>query len=58
MIVEEMFKMFVFFFVYGNVIEWNEIDLLVDIKIILDFEGFIDNKMIDVKRFFVFKFIG
>lgn len=53
-----MFKMFVFFFVYGNVIEWNEIDLLVDIKIILDFEGFIDNKMIDVKRFFVFKFIG
>ena len=58
MTVEETFKTSAPFFVYGNVTEWNEIDLPVDIKTIPDLEGFIDNKTTDVKRPFAFKLTG
>lgn len=58
MTVEETFKTSAPFFVYGNVTEWNEIDLPADIKTIPDLEGFIDNKTTDVKRPFAFKLTG
>ena len=38
------------FFVYGNVTEWNEIDLQSDVKTIQNLEKFIDDKTTDFKR--------
>jgi len=46
------------FFVYGNVTEWNEIEIPLEIKTIQDVEQFIDNKTIEFKRPFAFKIIG
>ena len=46
------------FFVYGNVTEWNEIDLQSDVKTIQNLEKFIDDKTTDFKRPFAFKLIG
>jgi acetolactate decarboxylase len=46
------------FFVYGNVTEWNEIDLPFDVKTIADLEKFIDHKTSEYKRPFAFKLIG
>ena len=43
--------------VYGNVTEWNEIELPDDIKIIQVLEKFIDDKTSDFKRPFAFKLI-
>lgn len=46
------------FFVYGNVTEWNEIDLPFGVKTIEDLEKFIDHKTTEYKRPFAFKLIG
>ena len=46
------------FFVYGNVTEWNEIELPSDVKTIQDLEKFIDDKTTEFKRPFTFKLIG
>jgi acetolactate decarboxylase len=46
------------FFVYGNVTEWNEIDLPSDIISIQDLEKFIEDKTTEFKRPFAFKLIG
>lgn len=58
MIVEKTFKTSAPFFVYGNVAEWDEIDLPTNIKTIQDVEKFIDDKTTDFKRPFAFKLIG
>ena len=44
--------------VYGNVTEWNEIELPNDIKTIQVLEKVIDDKTSDFKRPFAFKLIG
>ncbi len=43
------------FFVYSNIIKWDEFDLSSDIKTIQDIEKLIDNKTIKFKRPFAFK---
>ena len=58
MTVEKTFNTFAPFFVYGNVTEWNEMDLPADVKSIQDLEKFIDDKTTDFKRPFAFKLIG
>ena len=58
MTVEKTFGTSAPFFVYGNVTEWNEIDLQSDVKTIQNLEKFIDNKTTDFKRPFAFKLIG
>ncbi len=58
MTVERTFKTSAPFFVYGNVTEWNEIELPSEIKTIKDLEKYIDNKTSDYKRPFAFKLIG
>lgn len=58
MTVEKTFNTSAPFFVYGNVTEWNEIDLPAEIKKIQDLEKFIDDKTTDLKRPFTFKLIG
>jgi len=58
MIVEKSFNTSAPFFVYGNVTEWNEIDLPAEIKTIQNLEKFIDDKTTDFKRPFTFKLIG
>ena len=58
MIVEKTFNTSAPFFVYGNVTEWNEIDLPAEIKTIQNLEKFIDDKTTDFKRPFTFKLIG
>lgn len=58
MTVEKTFNTSAPFFVYGNVTEWNEIDLPSDVKAIQDLEKFIDDKTTDFKRPFAFKLIG
>lgn len=58
MTVEKTFKTSAPFFVYGNVTEWNEMDLPADVKSIQDLEKFIDDKTTDFKRPFAFKLIG
>lgn len=58
MTVEKTFRTSAPFFVYGNVIEWNEIDLPSEIKTIQELEKFIDDKTIQCKRPFTFKLIG
>jgi acetolactate decarboxylase len=46
------------FFVYGNVVEWNEISLPKEIQTIADLEKFIDEKTKELKRPFTFKLSG
>ena len=58
MTVEKTFKTSAPFFVYGNVTEWNEIELPSDLKTIQDLEKFIDDKTTEFKRPFAFKLIG
>ena len=58
MTVEKTFGTSAPFFVYGNVTEWNEIDLQSDVKTIQNLEKFIDDKTTDFKRPFAFKLIG
>ena len=58
MTVDKTYKTTAPFFVYGNVTEWNEMELPVDIKTIKDLEKFIDDKTTESKRPFAFKLIG
>lgn len=58
MTVEKRFDVSATFFVYGNMTEWNEIELPSNLKTIQDLEKFIDDKTIDFKRPFAFKLIG
>ncbi|MDY8137501.1 acetolactate decarboxylase [Aquimarina sp. 2201CG5-10] len=58
MTVKKTFDVSAPFFVYGNVTEWNEIELPTNVKTIKDIEKFIDSKTIDFKRPFTFKLIG
>ncbi len=58
MSVEKTFEISAPFFVYGNVTEWNEIELPSDVKTIQDLEKFIDDKTTEFKRPFAFKLIG
>ena len=58
MIVEETPQVSAPFFVYGNVIEWESINLPDDIKSIKDLEVFIDEKTKTHSRPLVFKLIG
>lgn len=46
------------FFVYGNVTEWEDIDLPNNIVTIKDFEKYLDAKTITAKRPFAFKLVG
>ena len=56
--VEKTFNTSAPFFVYGNVTEWNEIDLPSNVKTIQDLEKFIVDKTTEFKRPFTFKIIG
>lgn len=58
MIVENTYKTSAPFFVYGNVTEWQEIELPAEIKTIKNLEEFINNKTTAFKRPFVFKLKG
>jgi acetolactate decarboxylase len=58
MIVEKTFETSAPFFVYGNVAEWNEVELPANVRTIEDVEIFIDEKTTDLKRPFAFKLIG
>lgn len=58
MTVEKTFDASAPFFVYGNVTEWNEIELPSDVKTIQNLEEFVDDKTTDFKRPFTFKLIG
>ncbi len=58
MTVQKTYKTSAPFFVYGNVTEWDELDLPSDVNTIQDLEIFIDDKTTDFKRPFVFKLIG
>ncbi|WP_255572986.1 acetolactate decarboxylase [Hanstruepera marina] len=58
MIVKKQIDVTAPFFVYGNVTEWNEINLPASIKTIQDLENFIDTNTADFKRPFVFKLVG
>jgi acetolactate decarboxylase len=58
MVIEKTFSVSAPFFVYGNINEWEEIDLPEQIKSIKDLETYIDEKTITAKRPFGFKLIG
>ena len=58
MSVEKTFETSAPFFVYGNIIEWDELELPTNIKTIQDLEQFIDNKTTESKRPFAFKLVG
>ncbi|EZH74091.1 alpha-acetolactate decarboxylase [Aquimarina atlantica] len=58
MTVKKTFDVSAPFLVYGNVKEWNEIELPANVRTIKDVEKFIDNTTTDFKRPFVFKLIG
>ncbi|MEL7118321.1 MAG: acetolactate decarboxylase [Bacteroidota bacterium] len=58
MIVKEVSRVSAPFFVYGNVIEWQPINLPEDIKSIKDLEVFIGEQTKAYKRPFVFKLMG
>jgi acetolactate decarboxylase len=58
MTVEKKFDVSAPFFVYGNVSDWNEIELPPNVKTIQDLEKFVDDKTTDFKRPFAFKLIG
>jgi acetolactate decarboxylase len=56
--VEKTFHTSAPFFVFGNVTEWNEMELPASIKTIQDLETFIDYKTAEFKRPFAFKLSG
>jgi acetolactate decarboxylase len=58
MTVEKTFETSAPFLVYGNVTEWDDIELPSDLKTIKDLETFVDNKTTEFKRPFTFKLIG
>lgn len=58
MTVEKRFDVSAPFFVYANVIEWNEIELPSNVKTIPELEKFIDEKTTNYKRPFAFKLQG
>lgn len=58
MTVEKTFRTSAPFFVYGNVTEWNDIELPANSKTIQDLEKFIDETTTDLKRPFAFKLKG
>ena len=58
MTVEKRFDVSAPFFVYANVIEWDEVELPSNVKSIQDVEKFIDEKTVNSKRPFAFKLIG
>jgi acetolactate decarboxylase len=58
MTIEKTFDTSAPFFVYGNVLEWNEFDLPVNLETIRDLETFIDEKTAEFKRPFAFKLAG
>lgn len=58
MTVEKKFKTSAPFFVYGNVTEWDKIELPPEVKTIQDLEKFIDDITTEFKRPFAFKLIG
>ena len=58
MTVEKTFNASAPFFVYGNVTEWDKMELPANIKTIQDLEKYIDNKTTEFKRPFTFKLIG
>ncbi|MGM0479351.1 MAG: acetolactate decarboxylase [Bacteroidota bacterium] len=58
MTVEKTLKTSAPFFVYGNVTEWNEMEIPSDVKTIQGLEKFIDDKTTEFKRPFTFKLIG
>jgi acetolactate decarboxylase len=58
MTVEKTFQTSAPFLVYGNVTQWDEIELPIDLKTIKDLEKFVDNKTTEFKRPYAFKLIG
>lgn len=58
MTVEKTFDTSAPFFVYGNVTEWNEMELPPDVKTIQDLQNYIEYKTTETKRPFAFKLIG
>ena len=58
MTVEKTFETSAPFLVYGNVTEWDDIELPSDLKTIKDLETFVDNKTTEFKRPFTFKLTG
>jgi len=58
MTVKKTFNTSAPFLVYGNVTEWDKIELPANIKTIQDLEKFIDNRTTEFKRPFTFKLIG
>ena len=58
MVVEKSWDLSAPFFVYGNVLEWEKLELPTEIKTIQNVEKYIDKKTADFKRPFAFKLIG
>lgn len=58
MSVLETFDVFAPFFVYGNVSDWDVLEIPDAVKSIKDLESFIDNKSSDLKRPLTFKLVG
>ncbi len=58
MTVEKTFDVSAPFLVYANVTEWNEIELVSNIKSIKDIEKLVDEKTTEFKRPFAFKLTG
>ncbi|NVJ86470.1 MAG: acetolactate decarboxylase [Algoriphagus sp.] len=58
MSLEETFEISAPFFVYGNVKDWNEIELPAQVKTLQDLEQFIDEQTKNFKRPFAFKLTG
>lgn len=58
MTVEKTYEASAPFLVYGNVTEWNEIELTPEVKTIQDIEQFIDDHSTELKRPFAFQLTG
>ncbi len=58
MTVEKTFNTSAPFLVYGNVTDWDKMELPANIKTIQDLEKFIDNRTTEFKRPFTFKLVG
>lgn len=58
MTVDKTFKIAAPFFVYGNVTEWDVMELPSDVKTIQELEKFIDDITTEHQRPFIFKLIG
>lgn len=58
MSVEKKFDVQAPFFVYGNVTEWDEIEVPSKVRSLQNLEKFLDDKTSDFKRPFAFKLIG